>query len=249
MNVDYRGMLESAADSKLSEFNSRLIPGKEKILGVRMPLIRRIAKDVANDDWMQILDLSPEYLEEEVLKGIVIATAPASLDERISASKDFIPTIDNWAVCDSFCCSWKFEKEESQKAWEFLSSYMESGREFEMRTSVVSRMQLFRDETKCRQLLEDLATHDNPGYYYRMGSAWAITTVFSEYPELVEKLLTSNRLEPWTHNKAIQKIGESLKTSKEDRARLRLLKRRDQTNRDSIPTITPMIPIMKPPME
>ena len=95
-----------------------------------------------------------------------------------------------------------------------------------MRVSVVSRMWLFRDKASRRQLLEDLATHDNPGYYFRMGSAWAIATVFSEYPEMAETLLASNRLEPWTHNKEIQKIDESLKTSKKDKARLRLLKRK-----------------------
>ena len=224
MTVDYRTMLNSTAESKLSEFNSKLIPGKKKILGVRMPVIRRIAQNIVKDDWSQILDISPDYLEEEILKGVVIAIAPVSIDERISTSKEFIPTIDNWAVCDSFCYSWKFEKAESQRAWDFFSTYMESGLEFEMRTSVVSRMWHFKDETSCRYLLQDLATHDNPGYYYRMGSAWALATVFSEYPEMVEKLLESKLLEPWTHNKAIQKIGESLKTSKEDKIRLRLLK-------------------------
>lgn len=95
-----------------------------------------------------------------------------------------------------------------------------------MRTSVVSRMWHFRDEENCRHLLQDIASHDNSGYYYRMGSAWAVATIFSEYPEMVEELLESNRLEPWTHNKAIQKIDESLKTSKEDKVRLRLLRRR-----------------------
>ena len=226
MTVDYRSMLNSATESRLSVFNSKLIPGKKRILGVRMPVIRRIAQEVVKDDWSQILDLSPDCLEEEILKGVVIATAPISIDKRISASKGFIPTIDNWAVCDSFCCSWRFSRNESREAWDFLSSYMDSGQEFEMRVSVVSRMWLFRDKASRRQLLEDLATHDNPGYYFRMGSAWAIATVFSEYPEMAETLLASNRLEPWTHNKAIQKIDESLKTSKKDKARLRLLKRK-----------------------
>lgn len=225
MTVDYRAMLQSAAESTLAEFNSKLVPGKERILGVRMPVIRRIARDIIDDDWRQIADSSPEYLEEEILKGIVIATAPISIEERISASEGFIPTIDNWSVCDSFSCSWRFDIDESRKAWDFLSSYMASGKEFEMRTSVVSRMWLFKDKASCRSLLGDLASFDNPGYYYRMGSAWAVATVFSEYPDMAEELLSSNRLEPWTHNKAIQKIGESLKTSKEDRARLRLLKR------------------------
>ena len=211
MTVDYRSMLNSATESKLSVFNSKLIPGKKRILGVRMPVIRRIAQEIVKDDWSQILDLSPDCLEEEILKGVVIATAPISIDKRI---------------CDSFCCSWRFSRNESREAWDFLSSYMDSGQEFEMRVSVVSRMWLFRDKASRRQLLEDLATHDNPGYYFRMGSAWAIATVFSEYPEMAETLLASNRLEPWTHNKAIQKIDESLKTSKKDKARLRLLKRK-----------------------
>lgn len=75
MTVDYRTMLNSAAESKLSEFNSKLIPGKKKILGVRMPIIRRIAQSIVKDNWNQIMNLSPDCLEEEILKGVVIATA------------------------------------------------------------------------------------------------------------------------------------------------------------------------------
>ena len=66
-----------------------------------MPIIRRIAQDIVKNDWEQILNPSPDCLEEEILKGVVIATAPISIDDWISASRRFIPTIDNWPYATS----------------------------------------------------------------------------------------------------------------------------------------------------
>ena len=113
MTVDFRGMLRDASEPRLAEFNSKLTPGKDRIIGVRVPVIRDIARRVVGDDWRQILDGEPESFEEEMLRGVVIATAPVTADERIRLTEDFLHYVDNWATCDIFCNSWKFKKDES----------------------------------------------------------------------------------------------------------------------------------------
>ena len=225
MTVDFRGMLCDAADPKLAEFNSKLTPGKKGILGVRVPIIRDIARLVVRDGWEQILDGEPESFEEEMLRGVVIATAPVSVVERIRLTEDFLKYVDNWATCDIFCNSWRFRKDESDEVWDYFSSLIESGEEYAMRISLVARMSLFKDERHCRVLLEDIATHDNPGYYYRMGAAWAVSVVYVDYPEMTEELIRSDRMEAWTHNKSIQKIKESRRVSKEKKDELSALRR------------------------
>ena len=225
MTVDFRGMLREASDPKLAEFNSKLTPGKDNIIGVRVPVIRDIARRVVRDGWSQVLDSEPESFEEEMLRGVVIATAPVSTEERISLTEDFLPYIDNWATCDIFCNSWKVGKGDGDLARDYFTSLMDRGSEYPMRVSVVARMSLFDDEDSMRRLLDDIATHDNPGYYYRMGAAWAVSVVYVSFPEMVEDLLRSGRMEVWTHNKSIQKIRESRRVSAGDKERLSALRR------------------------
>lgn len=219
-------MLTESAEPKLAEFTAKLTPGKERIIGVRVPRIREIAKAVVRDDWTQVMDREPENLEEEMLRGVVIATAPVSTAERISLTEGFMHYIDNWATCDIFCGSWKFPKKDADVVWDYFSSLIDDGREYPMRVSVIARMSHFKDEDRSRMLLEDLATHDNPGYYYRMGAAWAVSMVYVRFPDMTEEILRSGRLETWTHNKSIQKIRESRRVSSEDKERLNALKRR-----------------------
>ncbi len=219
-------MLMESSEPKLAEFNRKLTPGKENILGVRIPVIRSIAKKMVKDDWRGFLDSEPEYLEEEILMGLVIATASMDVQERIALTEDFLDYVDNWATCDTFCSSWRFEQKDSDIVWDYFSGLIETDDEFRMRVSTVARMSLFKDEGHYRALIEDLRTHDNEGYYYRMGSAWAISTVYVECPEMVMELLESGDLEPWTHNKSIQKICESLRVSDDDRLKVKALKRR-----------------------
>ncbi len=223
--IDHRSMLRENAKPELAKFSSALTPGKEGIIGVRVPVIRDIAKRIVKDDWTQILDSEPDCLEEEMLRGVVIATAPITAEERIRLTDDFLGYVDNWATCDIFCSSWKFKKDESDLVWDYFSGLIDTDDEFRMRVSVVARMSLFKDEPHSRMLLEDLATHDNEGYYYRMGSAWAISMIYVRFKEMVIELLESGCLEPWTHNKSIQKIRESRRVSPEEKEFVKGLKR------------------------
>ncbi len=222
--IDYRSELEAHSEPELAEFNSRLTPGKEGILGVRVPVIRSIAKAIVKDDWRSFLSDEPACFEEEMLRGIVIATAPVTAEERVSMTEGFLPYVDNWATCDVFCSSWKFKKHESDLVWDYFAGLIDTDDEFRMRVSVIARMSHFKDEDHSSMLLEDLATHDHEGYYYRMGSAWAVSMVYVRFPEMTRGLLESHRLEPWTHNKSIQKIRESYRVSKDEKEYVRGLR-------------------------
>ena len=214
------------ADPENATFVSKLTPGKEGILGARVPQIRALAKEVVRDDWRAVLDNDPANFEEEMLFGLVIATADMLVDERIGRTRAFMPRIDNWAVCDTFCSAWKAGRGERDAAWEFFSSLIDSGEEFTMRVSLIARMSMFKDEESTRLLLEDIMSHDNPGYYYRMGAAWAVSVCYVRFPEMTEDALRSGRLCDWTQNKSIQKIRESYRVSAEDKERLKAFKRR-----------------------
>ncbi len=224
--IDYRGMLRKSAEPEYAKFISSLTPDHDKVLGVRVPRVREIAKAILRDDWRQILGMDPEYLEEEMLVGIVIASAPIGTAERIELIERFLPHVTSWATCDIFCSTMRMPKDDPELLWDYLSSLMGTGSAYPMRLSLVARMSIYKDEKHSRAILEDIETHDNAEYYYRMGAAWAVSVIYVSFPDMVIDLLERGRMEAWTHNKSIQKIRESRRVSAEDKERVRALRRR-----------------------
>ena len=113
--------LYDMADEKYRLFALKLLPDvcQEKLLGVRLPKLRHLAKEIARGDYQSFLALEvPPLFEAEMLFGFVIGYAPLSDDEKFSYLERFLPLIDNWSVCDSVCCSLKFS--DKDKLWRWL---------------------------------------------------------------------------------------------------------------------------------
>lgn len=224
--MDWHSEVMALADPDRAAFNSKITPGKGNIVGARIPDLRALARRIVGDDWESFLQYEPRNFEEEMLRGIVIATAPMPLERRMSLTEGFLAYVDNWATCDVFCSSWKFPRGSEDEVWDFFSGLMSTGTEYGMRVSVVARMSLFKDRRHMERLAEDLVRNDNPGYYYRMGAAWALSVVYVRFPDIATGVLESGELEPWTHDRTIQKICESRRVTDEDRRRVRGLRRR-----------------------
>lgn len=235
--------LKELAESDYKEFNSSLIPGvdKEKTLGVRVPLVRKAAKKAARKDWASLLfelENCPEeeggvggtalYYEEVMLQGMVIGAAKMDAERRISYIERFVPRIDNWAICDTFCGDLKFaDKEENRHlVWDFLQPYLSDEREFFVRFGTVMLLSHFLDEEHIDSVLSLMEGVRHEGYYAKMAVAWTLSVCYVKFPEKTEKILRSESLDDFTQNKTIQKIRESYRVSKEDKQRLNLLKRK-----------------------
>ena len=233
--IDYRRMLSEAAEPEYARFSSKLIPGKEGIIGVRIPTIKRIAKSIVKDDWEGFLEDVPSNFEEEMLRGLVIATAPMDAERRISLTEGFLDAIDNWSTCDSFCSAWKFKKGDSDRVYAYFKSLMDSGEEYRMRVSVIMRMNHFLDEGHVEDILEDIAVYRNEGYYYKMGAAWAVSFCYIKFSETTYAYLESGRMDDWVFSKSIQKIRESYRVCQHDKDMLQELKKKSRSSRPTLP--------------
>lgn len=232
--IDYRTFIEENSEPDYAVFSSKLVPGKRlEMVGVRIPKLRKLAKDIIKEgSWMDVLEDNPVNFEEHLLRSLLIATAPVELDERIAMTEEFLPTVDNWSVCDAFSGSWSFKKADSERAWEYLSSLIDSQQPWRMRFSLISRMSSFKDPEHSAMIVDDIISHDNPEYYYRMGAAWAFSFCFIRNREYSLNALESGKMEPWTQNKSIQKIRESFRVSTEDKKLVSTLRIRN-LRRDS----------------
>ena len=217
-------------DLQYQKFHSSLLPGVENIIGVRMPLLRKLAKEILRGDWRSYLDSSVAepntYYEDNILQALLIGTSKISLQERHTYIKAFVPKINNWAVCDLFCSTLKEVQRYPQEYWQMLMPYFNSTNAYDLRFASVMLLNHFTSDEFTEEALKLLEAIKHEDYYVKMGVAWAISIFYIKQPQLTLKLIKQNNLDDFTHNKAIQKIRESFRVSKEDKEMLNELKRK-----------------------
>ena len=226
MNAWIKEQLELQREPKFQKFTSSLLPGVEHILGVRIPSLRKIAKQLAQGDWKQYLtSASDDSYEEVMLQGMTLGYAKGDLQEKEPFLRAFLPKINNWSVCDSTCSTIKLAKEQPAEFWNFLGEYLHSPREFEVRFVLVQMLDYYVTKDYLPRVLEAVSQVTLQVYYVQMAQAWAVSICYREFPELTLPFLKENSLDDFTHNKALQKITEALKVSMEDKALIKTLKR------------------------
>ena len=220
--MDYDKELMALKDEDNAVFAKSLIPGEHILIGARLPSMRELAKRIAKDDWRGYLEQwEPRYFEDCMLRGMVIGYVKVDLDERLELYREFIPLIDNWSVCDSFCNTWKPKASEKEKVWDFIVPYLHTGKEFEMRFAAVMMMDHFIDDGHIEKVISELDSVDNEGYYFRMGKAWALSVCFVKYPDLTMDYLENCDMDEETMRITVRKIRESYRVTKEMKERVK----------------------------
>ncbi|MGG3798851.1 DNA alkylation repair protein [Metabacillus fastidiosus] len=214
-------------DTDYQKFAAVLIPNINNILGVRLPELRKIAKQIAKDDWHTYLETAEnEYFEEIMLQGMVIGYVKTDIEEILPYVAAFVPKINNWSVCDSFCTGLKFTKENKRVVWEFLQPYLSSEKEYEIRFGVVMLLNFYIETEYIGKVLNLLEGVKHEGFYAKMAVAWALSICYVKIPDLTMEYLKNNKLDDFTYNKALQKIVESNRVNKETKSLIRSMKRR-----------------------
>lgn len=220
--LSIKEQLQNLADEEYRKFSSSLTPGKNNILGVRLPLLRKMAKEIVKGNWQEyIKDATADTFEEVMLHGMIIGYIKADIEDILRLIKDFIPLIDNWAVCDSFCSGLKIAKSHKERVWDFIQPYLYSDREFEIRFGVVMIINYYVDAEYAFYAFSHFDRIKHEGYYVKMAIAWAISAYFIALPTLTLEYIKNNKLDKFTHNKGLQKIRESLRV---DRATKEMIK-------------------------
>ena len=249
MIYEIREQLQNIADDKYKEFVSSLLPGTCNILGVRLPLLRKLAKEMAGRNWGSYLSSygleadgtssvtefpqdkeypeGAEYFEEVLLQGMVIGYIKADAGEILQYVAGFVPEISNWSICDSFCAGLKFTTNNKKCIWSFLQPYLKSDREYDVRFGVVMLLNYYIEKEYIGQVFELLGNIRHEGYYVKMAAAWAISVCYVKFPEITMEFLKKNKLDDFTYNKALQKIIESNRVDSKTKDLFRRMKRRN----------------------
>lgn len=221
------GALAALSEEKYKIFNDSLIPGGRQSFGVRMPHLRAMAKEICKGDWEAFLHICPDDCHEyRVLKGLVVAGVPCTVEHRLELIRDFVPLIDNWAVCDSFCGALKEAAKYPDIYFALAESCLDSREEYDLRFAAVLLLDHFIDDAHIDRVLEIYEGMCHDGYYLKMAVAWGLSICYVHFPKKTLAVFRRGRLDDFTHNKAIQKCRESYRVSREDKAMLQALKRK-----------------------
>ena len=201
-------------------FNRRIVNTKMPVIGVRVPDLRRLAKELAGE--MSAADISrllaaPSNLYEYVLLcGLLINRAKISDEEAIRLTRQYLPCVDSWAHIDVFVE--KKRRFAGEVWWDFALECLQSEAEFTVRYGVISLMTNFLDEAHIDQVFAALRNVKHDGYYVKMALAWLYATAAVHFFELTLAELENEHIDTWTRNKAYQKMRESRRFTPEQQA-------------------------------
>ena len=225
-----RAELFRLQDERYRAFHSALIPTvpKEKVIGVRVPALRKLAKRLAGTPQAEafLQELPHFYYEENDLHAFLVE-AIRDYSEALRATEKFLPYIDNWATCDCFCP--KAFAKHKEELLVHIRCWLDAGEVYTVRYGMGMLMRYYLDDAFRPEYLAWVAGVQSEEYYLNMMRAWYFATALAKQPDAALPWITEKRLDVWTHNKTIQKAVESCRIPDEMKRQLRALRVRSGT--------------------
>ena len=220
--------LQQLSDEKYKKFHSNLCQNSQKpILGVRVPILSDYAKKLKdNYSYEELQKIQEDYYEEIMLKGMLIGLRnKEDFNKVIVDIENFVPKIDNWAVCDTFCAGLKITKKHKNEMFNFIKGYLNSNNEFKLRFAIVMLLDYYIDDEHINEVLHICNNVKYDAYYTKMAVAWTISVCLMKYYEITIKFLENCDLDNFTYNKSLQKAIESYRVSEKQKDCLRKMKK------------------------
>ena len=213
-------------DAAYAAFIAKLTPGfpPSHFIGVRVPLLRTIARSFAKEEAASqrfLSHLPHSYYEEDMLHGMLISLVK-DYDRCLDLTDRFLPYVDNWAVCDTLSPK-VFAKHKAQLL-ENILRWSSSSHTYTCRFGLRMLMTHFLDDSFSADFLEIPAAIRSEEYYVKMMVAWFFATALAKQWKATLPYLENRQLDPWTHRKTIQKAIESYRIPPERKDYLRTLR-------------------------
>ncbi len=210
----YQKYLLSLKEPKYQQFQQKIIKTKYEIIGIPVPIQRKIAQKIMTNSPLSFLKVCQNHYYEEInIKGFIIASL--ANEDYIT---DFLKEIDNWAICDSFCNSLKIK--DKKQYLKTIKQYLKSSNEFTVRAGLVILLNFYVEEEYIKDIFKIVDKITRKEYYIQMAIAWLIAECFIKYPHLTWSYIINNNLDKFTQNKTISKIRDSYRVSRTIKERL-----------------------------
>ena len=223
----FNEQLFALQDHEYQAFQVKLIPSipSDTIIGVRIPQLRRLAKQLNKEEQGKCAEflkqLPHHYYEENLLHAFLIAGIK-DFDRAVELTQEFLPYIDNWAVCDSF--QPKAFGNHHDEVLILIRQWIRSEHVYTVRFAIGLLLSNYLDTHFAPEQLDLVATIGSDEYYVKMMQAWYFATALAKQYDKAIPYLTEHRLPKWVRNKAIQKACESYRIDNQTKCHLRQLR-------------------------
>lgn len=225
MNEYILNRLLAFKDDGYKTFHSKLMPtvNAETIIGVRVPHIRKLCKEIKGTPLAErfINSLPHKFYEENNLHACLLGGI-TDFYEAISKVDAFLPYINNWATCDML--SVKAFKTDRQKLLPYIKSWLKSKETYTVRFAIKMLMDHFLDEDFDKKYLKMVARVKSDEYYINMMRAWYFATALAKQYDATLPYIEGGKLLKFVHNKTILKACESYRIDEGLKARLKALR-------------------------
>lgn len=217
-------------DDTYKDFQSKLMPtvNPDTVIGIRIPMLRKfavkIAKDCSEDELTAFMKSLPHHYYEENNVHAFLIERINNFEECIAELDTFLPFVDNWATCDIM--NPKIFKKNTDKLLCKVKEWLASSHVYTIRFGIGMLMRYFLDDNFNTEYLDMVVAVHSEEYYVNMMKAWFFATALTKQYDMTVPYIQQNRLDVWSHNKAIQKSVESFRISKEHKDELRKFKRK-----------------------
>lgn len=226
-NEKYQELMENLyaqKDENYRKFHQKLLKDdKIKVIGIRTPLLKKIAKKISKEDYLGFIKYnSHQTYEETVLHGLILGFIKVPENELLALISEFIPYVDNWATNDLTTAN--------LKAFEHISidkvlQYTKSTNPWEIRFGLTLLLDYYIKEENLKTIYTVCDTINSTHYYVNMAIAWLLSICYIKYPQMTFKYLKNCHLDKFTLNKTISKICDSYRVSKEDKNTVKALRK------------------------
>jgi len=215
--INIKKFLKDNSEFDYANFNHKFITTQYNILGVRLPQLKKFAKEIEPD----YIDLDQNLAHEEILLYGFAAAQFKTEDEQLEYLQNIIPFIDNWATCDCIVCALK--KLTGEKTYAYFCKLLDDEKEFFVRVGLVGMMRYFLKTDKLDDLLKRIENIKQTGYYVKMAIAWLYAELCISNFEKA-KLQIEKTSDKFVRNRAISKAKESFRVDKPHKAELEKLR-------------------------
>ena len=218
--------LISLQDLKYRDFHTSLVlNSKYEFIGIRTPIMKDIAKQIAKGNIEEFLKYTQDkYYEEIMIQGLVISHIK---DEKIFYKyfKKHIKKIDNWALCDTFCSAIKIVEKHEYKYFKEAIELSLNSKEFISRVGLIIILGHFIKQENLSSIFDTLNKITSDKFYINMAEAWLVCEMYTKFPKETTEFIKKNNLNKFTQNKAISKIHDSFRVSAKEKELLKKYKK------------------------
>ena len=216
----YRGSMRFPMRNTAKFHKKLLKDDRIRVIGVRTPDLRRLAK-ACKGDFDTLLTFPDEYYEVTWLKCAAACFLPYG--EFCSVVDRLVGLLDNWATCDMFAPACIARHRDLFRTC--ILRYLGGRAGVCAPLCAHNAAAFYVTEEELPFVFRCLGQVNTEEYYVSMAAAWLMAEVLVKYYGEAKAFLEGNRLSRETHNRAVRKACESFRLSDAQKAELRNMKR------------------------